>query len=91
MQKNLRSFIKLLSYPAVQSQKYYRFESDNYTLHRLLPRCTTELKSYDLSRADVLFTSAEVEEAEAAVRTLFGGFLMVGLVALCNKIFDKRF
>ena len=65
---------KLLQYPDVCSRKFYRFEEEDLTKAKVLNCHVTELaglRSFDrLNLMDVIWSSTEAEEMEAALRSI---------------------
>ena len=65
---------KLLQYPGVRSRKFYWFEGEDVTNAKVLNRHVTELagwRSFDnLNKTEVIWSSTEVEDMEAAFRSI---------------------
>ena len=65
---------KLLQYQGVCNHKFYRFQGEELTKAKALNRHVTELaglRSFDsLSKTDVIWSSMETEDMEAAARSI---------------------
>ena len=69
-----RKVSKLLQFQSVRSHKFYRFKGEDITKDKALNCHVTELVSLhafdNLNKMDVIWSSTEAEEMEAALRSI---------------------
>ena len=70
----LKKVLKLFPFPWVKCRQYYHIEGDKFILHQTFSLTTTkveEIKTFEnLGKTDMVFSCFEIEDLEAAARTL---------------------